>query len=880
MLRHEESIVVILFKVQIVTALSSLLTGQSTKVGYTSDQSQYYTSPVQNVIQCQTLCSYQPLCITFNYNVRSRSCGLTLGRDPQVSDDVVVTSKPSQPPGVVSAKCSDTEVFVRKKKPPGICLPLLDIDCGSPPDVASASHTLSLTNFRSTTEYACKEGHVQTGGNNRTTCLFNGTWSEVTLTCMVIDCGLPPTWVELNVTVTSTLFNSTAAYVCREGYDNYGGSGISTCTDDSIWSTIDLNCTIVDCGFPPNHDGAMVDYVNTTFGAEANSICVKGYSSSGTGTSVCLSNGTWSQTDLVCTVIDCGLPPNMVELKVTVTSTSYNSTATYVCREGYDDYGGSGISTCTENSTWSTIDLNCTIVDCGFPPYQDGAMVDYVNTTFGAEANSICVKGYSSSGNGTSVCLTNGTWSQTDLVCTAASHSTWQHVATTTASATPSGQEEDLKTRIIAACKPKLRVKANFDLWNRVTDLHSYGVKSGPKIWGQSVRRLSKSSWDAFEPSPQREFDLFVSDAQNNLMSVNDDGIATKSGYDGDFVWFVKDDQCVSTSRANDIRSVLTSLFEGEIDPNFDTYDIDDSNRTVYGQITGHLSQSSLPTLSIPFYWFVKKQGTSGKVDIIRWHVAGGFLSAELRSATMPWCPDTCWHHAFDTRASSSNKDKHIRHLTNGVQHGHNIMVKVGNVIAKAREVILHDGHVTVSIKEFWVPSDKNAFSSGSHQAWIMASTTGRDVQCIHVPESAVVEDVTEGGKPSIWFLDTRQWDKVFTIDGTGAVLSGSMSDLLNKVNEGRSLRVGVLHTNDMYKALEVDTVDVSSTGQIAVDIIHNADLVLGPGNDFHFTDTCGVVSSIITTEGSYKTYRSNIGSAGNHSTVNDVAKIDWFVEM
>lgn len=100
MLRHEESIVVILFKVQIVTALSSFLTGQSTKVGYTSDQSQYHTSPVQNVIQCQTLCSYQPLCITFNYNVRSRSCGLTLGGDPQVGDDVVVTSKPSEPPGV------------------------------------------------------------------------------------------------------------------------------------------------------------------------------------------------------------------------------------------------------------------------------------------------------------------------------------------------------------------------------------------------------------------------------------------------------------------------------------------------------------------------------------------------------------------------------------------------------------------------------------------------------------------------------------------------------------------------------------------------------------------------------------------------------------
>ncbi|XP_071104731.1 uncharacterized protein [Haliotis cracherodii] len=520
------------------------------------------------------------------------------------------------------------------------------------------------------------------------------------------------------------------------------------------------------------------------------------------------------------------------------------------------------------------------VVDCGFPPYKDGAMVDYVKTTFGAEANSFCVKGYSSSGTGTSVCLSNGTWSQTDLVCTARSHSTWQRVAKTTASTTPILQRFKLNAQISAACKPKLRVKADFKLSTKVMDLHSNDVQSLWKIWGQSVRGLSKSSWDSFEIFPKREFELFLSDAQNTHLSVDDDGNARKNRYDGDFVWFVKDDQCVSTSSANDIGSVLTSLFEGEIDPNFDTYEVDDSNSTVYGQVTGHMSQDSQPSFTIPCYWFVKKQGTSGKVDIIRWSVAGGFLNAEPRSVTMPWCPDTCWHHAFDTRASSSNKHKHIRHLTNGVQHGHNIMVKVGNVIVKAREVVLHDGHVTVSIKEFWVPSDKNAFSSGSRQAWIMASTTGRDVQCIHVPESAVVEDVTEGGKPSIWFLDSRQWEKVFTIDGTGAVLSGSMSDLLNKVNEGRSLRVGVLHTNGMYKALEVDAVDVSSTGHIAGDIIHNVDLVLGPGNDFHFTDTCGVVSSIITTEGSYKTYRYNIGSAGKHSIVNDVAKIDWFIEM
>ncbi|XP_067655456.1 uncharacterized protein [Haliotis asinina] len=877
---YEKSTLLILLRLQIVTSLSSFLPDQSTKVGYISDQPQYYTSPVNNVIQCKRLCSYQSLCNAFNYNARSRSCELTMGRYTQASDEMFLTLQPSTPAEVVSAKCSDMEVFVRKTESPHMCLRLLDIDCGSPPNVALASFTLPSTKFQSTVEYTCDEGHVQTDGNNSTTCLFSGVWTEVTLTCMEIDCGQPPTFVELDVIVTSTSYNATATYMCTEGYNVSGGSGISRCTGDSTWSTIDLNCIVVDCGFPPHRDGSIVDYTNTTFGAEANNFCIEGYSSQGNGTSVCISNGTWSQTDLVCTEIDCGMPPAWMGRVVTVTSTSYKSNATYVCREGYDDYGGSRISTCTDNSTWSAVDLNCTIVDCGFPTYQDGAMVDYTNTTFSAEAIYLCVKGYASSGNGSSMCLSNGTWSQTDLVCTALSHSTWQQVATTTASTTPTNQRDELKNRISATCKPSLRIKTDFNTWTRVTDLHSYGVRSGVRIWGQSVRGFTKSSWDSFDASPQREFELFVSDVQNTHMKVDGSGTATNSRYDGNFIWLVKDDQCMSTSHANDLESVLTSLFEGEIGSEFDTFHVDGSNSSVHGQISGHVAQTSLPTFQASPYWFISKKGTLGKSDVIRWKFAGAFISTSAGSNTMSWCPDTCWYHVFDTTTSPTNRDKYIRHLISGVLYGHNIMLKVDNVVAKAREIILHDGHVTAGVKEFWLPANKDAFSSGSFQAWMMASTTGHVVQCIHIPESAVVDDLTESESASIWFLDSREWDKALTIDGTGGLLSGSLQTLLNKVNEGRSLRVGVLHTNGIYKALEVDSIDVSSGGHIAVNIIHNADLVSGSGDNISYSDTCRAVSSIITTEGSYKMYRYNIGSVGYHSTVNDVAKIDWFIEM
>ncbi|XP_067654474.1 uncharacterized protein [Haliotis asinina] len=522
------------------------------------------------------------------------------------------------------------------------------------------------------------------------------------------------------------------------------------------------------------------------------------------------------------------------------------------------------------------------IVDCGFPPHQDGAKVDYTSTTFNAKANYLCVKGYSSLGTGKAVCLSNGTWSEIDLVCSVSCHSSWQQVATTTASTTPIHQRYALRNRISKTCKPTVRVKADFSSWSRAAYISLYGVKMYSGIWGMTVRGLTKLSWDSFETSPQREYELFVSDGKSSYMFMNDSGNETISTMHLNITWFVKNDQCISTSHSSDTGSVLTSLSEGEFDPFFDTYHVDDRNNTVCGQRTVDVSHEEYERLAFypPPYWFIHKDCTSGRQHVLRWRLTGEFMNTEPRNCSMSWCPDTCWHHVFDTKASPTNNEKHIRHLFRGVQYGHNIMLKVAHVIAKAREVILFDGHVTVGVKEFWLPADKDAFSSGSLQAWMIASTSGRVVQCTHFPESPHVKEIKEEEKYSAWFLDSRQWDKVLSTDDTGTVLSGSKSTLLSNVNEGRSLRVGVLHTNGVYKALEVDTVDVSRNGQIAANIIHNVDLVIGRGNNVRFTDTCRMVSSIITTEGSYKIYTYNIGAGGNHSIVTGVAKIEWFVEL
>ncbi|XP_052807827.1 sushi, von Willebrand factor type A, EGF and pentraxin domain-containing protein 1-like [Mya arenaria] len=99
--------------------------------------------------------------------------------------------------------------------------------------------------------------------------------------------------------------------------------------------------------------------------------------------------------------------------------TTYLSVAVYTCLSGYTFYGNNA-SQCLANASWSFLDANCTIKDCGEGASSANANISYPNgTVFESTAHVSCMDGYRINGshgndNGTETitCTENGTWSQ------------------------------------------------------------------------------------------------------------------------------------------------------------------------------------------------------------------------------------------------------------------------------------------------------------------------------------------------------------------------------------------------------------------------------------------------------------------------------------
>ena len=135
-------------------------------------------------------------------------------------------------------------------------------------------------------------------------------------------------------------------------------------------------CLVVDCqGFSTLLNGE-VHVVNTTYQSRVNFTCDDGYRIVGAGSAVCLANGTWSneipqcigedeyisyvRTWIYCIYLvrDCGEFRTLVNGKVHVIDTTYQSRANFTCEDDYYLDGASS-AVCLANGTWSDETPRC-----------------------------------------------------------------------------------------------------------------------------------------------------------------------------------------------------------------------------------------------------------------------------------------------------------------------------------------------------------------------------------------------------------------------------------------------------------------------------------------------------------------------------------------
>jgi len=128
----------------------------------------------------------------------------------------------------------------------------------------------------------------------------------------------------------------------------------------------------VGCGHPsPPANGTIEPYSSTQVGAEVQYHCDEGHTPREWRTSQCQENGSWApdpaldncalgkleqgilknKFPVVYISVDCGLPNTTINVSLTVNTTTYNSTATYMCGSGLvssEVY----ITECTRQGEW------------------------------------------------------------------------------------------------------------------------------------------------------------------------------------------------------------------------------------------------------------------------------------------------------------------------------------------------------------------------------------------------------------------------------------------------------------------------------------------------------------------------------------------------
>ncbi|XP_052807772.1 sushi, von Willebrand factor type A, EGF and pentraxin domain-containing protein 1-like [Mya arenaria] len=272
----------------------------------------------------------------------------------------------------------------------------------------------------------CTEGYRTIGYSDNSivsanfTCDDEGQWRQF-LGCELKDCGKPDVPVHGSVDINyGTAYNDTATFSCNSGYTLQGDTTV-TCKQTKNWNHPFPSCIINDCGNLTDPSNGSVHTDNgTTYKSEAVYKCDLGFTLNGSSTTHCLANKTWSYPMPKCNINDCGAPIHVQHGTYgELNGTTYLSVTVYACIPGYTFYGNN-TSQCLANASWSFVNANCTIKECGERASSTNANISYPNgTVFESTAHVSCIDGYRINGsigndNGTETitCTEDGEWSQ------------------------------------------------------------------------------------------------------------------------------------------------------------------------------------------------------------------------------------------------------------------------------------------------------------------------------------------------------------------------------------------------------------------------------------------------------------------------------------
>lgn len=218
-------------------------------------------------------------------------------------------------------------------------------------------------------------------------------------------CGLTPGSTKLGATCLAT---------CNQGYSG-GSTAVYTCNASGIWAGA-LACPADACGALTAPTNGNVAGTSGTTGTVQTYTCNAGYYLVGAAATTCLgAGGGWSAPAPSCYALCPTLSAPTNGAVVLPSSLTVSRTATYSCLSNFV-LDGTPETVCLESGAWSQSPPLCT-PRCPVSVPGNGTVVAPSKVLTGSVLQFSCNQGYSVLGSRTTVCKSDGSWSDAFATC-------------------------------------------------------------------------------------------------------------------------------------------------------------------------------------------------------------------------------------------------------------------------------------------------------------------------------------------------------------------------------------------------------------------------------------------------------------------------------
>ena len=249
------------------------------------------------------------------------------------------------------------------------------------------------------------------------------------------------------------------------------------------------------------------------------------------------------------------------------------------------------------------------------------------------------------------------------------------------------------------------------------------------------------------------------------------------------------------------------------------------------------------------------------------------------RQAAISWLVDDCWTLALVHDGAGQMVRGSLDCLRDAVRKGHRVRVRLPGLhdnVAEADGVLVKNGVVSAYFLSL-VSGDNDTLPNISsdhptHGVWMTVSTSGT----VRMRWQKLGSD--ESGRKMrqvfdevMWFIDTRPWTLVLSVDARGTVTHGRKVALAEAIKSGASVRFfdwGFLGADNL--ALNGNDVSVQNNNVLNLRQL--------PMNDFEFVNNPYWLFNIVTTKGTRAESRWIYGRHQSRGQTIENHPVDWFV--